>query len=237
MKRNILFTSFLAFVLISGCTQAVAVPTQSADMPQPSPTVLLPTATSEAAMPTATSEALIPAEWMTYTSPVCEYTISYPPKMGVSEQTRYSHTFQFMLANPDEGARNFLYVSEITPEIEEMVNAGTYDSGVYNYDTVATANLQSMQVGESKSAHANLETGFTYQRLPDTMIGDQNAQTYENVQPWEFPPGTKEIRYYASLNGCTYLIGGYMDTTGSNLPGTITEDLFHQIIATIRYPK
>jgi len=59
------------------------------------------------------------------------------------------------------------------------------------------------------------------------------AQKYENVQPWEFPSGTKEVRYYLSLNGCTYQIGGYLDTIQTNQPGAITEDLFNQIVATI----
>jgi hypothetical protein len=57
---------------------------------------------------------------------------------------------------------------------------------------------------------------------------------YANTQPWEFPAGTKEIRYYLKANGCTYLIGGYVDTTGSNQPGAINEELFNQVIATFR---
>jgi len=75
---------------------------------------------------------------------------------------------------------------------------------------------------------------FTYTRLPDTVINNYAAQTYENTQPWEFPAGTKEIRYYLKANGCTYLIGGYVDTTGSNQPGAINEELFNQVIATFQ---
>jgi len=78
-----------------------------------------------------------------------------------------------------------------------------------------------------------MESGFTYQRLPDATLGGVTVTAYENAQPWEFPSGTKEIRYYAILNECTYLIGGYMDTSGSDLPGAITEDLFQQIMATV----
>jgi hypothetical protein len=93
-----------------------------------------------------------------------------------------------------------------------------------------------MQVGESGSLHANvsLAEGFTYTRLPDATLGDQAVKTYENAQPWEFPPGTKEIRYYVQANGCTYLIGGYMITAGSDQAGTINEELFDQIITTFR---
>jgi hypothetical protein len=79
-----------------------------------------------------------------------------------------------------------------------------------------------------------VESGFTYQRQSDTLISGYTAQTYENIQPWEFPGGTKEIRYYLSLNGCMYLIGSYLDTTQSNQAGAITEELFNQIVATIQ---
>jgi len=221
------FHILLWILLTSGCSQATSLPPASATELQAAPTTPLPT---------ATSEALMPAGWVTHTSQQCEYAISYPSEIEVTDQNPYSQTFGFKLANPDEGARNFLYVSVIAPEIQNMVKAGIYNHDVYNYDPVETDILLNMQVGESKSLREdlNVESGFTYLRQPDTMISDHPAQTYENVQPWEFPGGTKEIRYYSSLNGCIYLIGGYMDTTGSNQPGAITEELFHQIVATVQ---
>lgn len=208
-------------------TQPSAQPTLSATEPQ---------AESTTPLPTATSEALIPDGWVTHTSQQCEYAISYPAEIQVTDDYPYSQIFGFKLANPDEGARNFIYVSVVTPEIQSMVKEGVYNNEVYNYDPAAAEILQNMQVGESKPVHEipNVESGFTYQRTPDTLISGHAAQTYENVQPWEFPGGTKEIRYYLSLNGCTYLIGGYMDTTQSNQPGAITEELVNQIVATIQ---
>jgi hypothetical protein len=93
-----------------------------------------------------------------------------------------------------------------------------------------------MQVGESQPLHDNqdLAAWFTYERLPDEMIDGNIALTYENQQPWEFPTGTKEVRYFVSIDECTYLIGGYLNNTGSAQPGAISEDLFHQIISTIQ---
>lgn len=245
MKLTKLFYIIFGIFLISGCNQATSLTPSSVTKPQPTPTTLQSTATSEvlqsiatseAPLSIATSEALIPAGWATHTSQQCEYAISFPPEMEVTDQNPYSQTLMFKLANPEEGARNFIYVSVIAPEIQNMVKAGIYNNDVYNYDPAEADVLLNMQVGESKSSREvpNVESGFTYQRQPDTMIGDHAAQTYENLQPWEFPGGTKEIRYYMSLNGCTYLIGGYMDTTGLNQPGAITEDLFHQIIATVQ---
>jgi hypothetical protein len=93
-----------------------------------------------------------------------------------------------------------------------------------------------MQVGESRSLRedTNLAPSFAYTRLPDTALGGQAAQTYENTQPWEFPQGTREIRYYLQGNNCTYLIGGYLVTVDSGQTGAIDQALFDQIIATFR---
>jgi hypothetical protein len=59
-------------------------------------------------------------------------------------------------------------------------------------------------------------------------------QAVENTQSWELPTGTKEIRYYLQANGCTYLIGGYLDATDANQSGAINEELFNQVMATFR---
>lgn len=169
--------------------------------------------------------------WVTNTSQRCNYSISYPPEMQVTDENAYSRTFGFKLDNPGGVARNFIYVSAIVPE-NRSLEAGS----IYNYDPAEADILLGLQVGESKPSRdvANVVQWFTYQRLPDTPIGGHVAQTYENTQPWEFPDGTKEIRHYLSLNECTYLIGAYLDTAGSNQPGTISEELFNQIVATIR---
>jgi hypothetical protein len=190
------------------------------------------------AVPVQTGQAPVPAKWLTYTSASqqCKYMISYLPETQVTEQTPYSQTFAYKLTDSDAGARNFIYMSVVTPEIQNMVKDGLYNHDVYNYDPVATETLLNMQIGESKSVHQapSMEVGFTFERKPDTQISSYTAQTYENLQPWEFPGGTKEIRYYLSLDGCTYLIGGFVDTTESNQPGAITESLFQQMIATVQ---
>jgi hypothetical protein len=239
MKRIGLFYLVLGLFLISGCNQTSALPTPGATKPPATPTT--PSATESQAAPTTplstvTSEVLIPAGWATHNSRQCEYAISYPAEMQVTDQNPYSQTFGFKLANPDEGARNFIYVSVIPPEIQNMVKAGVYSNDVYNYDPAVAEILLNVQVGESKAVREfpNVEAGFTYLRKSDTSISGHTAQTYENVQPWEFPGGTKEIRYYLTLNKCTYLIGGYLDTTQSSQPGAITEELFNQIVATIQ---
>jgi hypothetical protein len=189
-----------------------------------------PTSTSPPS-PTATGEALIPQGWMTYTNQNCEYVISHPADMQTSDEGTYSRTIGFELTNPDDAPRNFVYVSVINQEVQEMEG-----EVIYNYDPAEADILLNLQVGEIKTSRdiPQVSQWFSYQRLPDTEIDGYAAKTYENIQPWEFPEGTKEIRYYLSVDGCTYQIGGYLDTTQSNQPGAITETLFNQIVATIR---
>lgn len=144
-----------------------------------------------------------------------------------------SWTLAIKLTNPDAGARNFIYVSAIPKDFQS-------DGGhIYNYNTPESKILLNMQVGENKSMRQDVTTAkwFTYSRKPDTTIGGQVAKMYENTEPWEFPKGTKEIRYYLQADEFTYLIGGYMDSTSSKQPGVITEALFNQIVSTFRLSK
>ena len=190
------------------------------------------------AVPAENSQTPVPTAWVTYNnaSQQCGYEISYPSEIQVTEQTPYSQTFGFKLPDSDAGIPNFIYMSVVTPEIQKMIEDGTYNHDVYNYDPAAIEILVNMQTGESKSVHPApaMETGFTYERKLDTQISGHIAQTYENIHPWEFPAGTKEIRYYLPSDGCIYLIGGYVATTQSNQPGAITEELFNQIVTTIQ---
>jgi hypothetical protein len=222
----------LLLTVIVGCgpvsTQPSGQPTSGPTEPQAAPTTPIAT---------ATSEALLPAGWVAHSSSqTCGYAISYPSEIQVTDEGAYSQSFEFKQADPDEGARNFVYVSVIEPEIHRMIEQGAYDYEVYNYDPAVVEILLNMRVAESEvvSPVADMAPWFTYERKPDTPIGGHAAQTYENFQPWEFPSGTKEIRYYVSLNGCTYLIGGYPGTSNSDLPDAITEELFNQIVASIR---
>jgi hypothetical protein len=152
--------------------------------------------------------------------------------MQVSDQGPYSQIIGFTMADPEEGARNFVYVSVID---QEAPVADPHE--IYNYEPSEAEMLLNMQVGESKPVREVMDVAkrFTYQRLPDAQIGGHAGQSYENLQPWEFPDGTKELRTYLLLDGCTYLIGGYLDVADSNLPGAISEDLFGRIMATIRF--
>jgi hypothetical protein len=174
----------------------------------------------------------LPPGWETYTNQgQCGYSISHPSNMDGAGQDTYSWILSSTAAEPGGSVPNFVYISVI---LDDFQSGG--EEIIYNYDPVETQTLLNMQVGESRSLRDDptLADWFSYTRLPDEVLSNQTVQTYENPQPWEFPPGTKEIRYYLRANGCTYLIGGYMATVGSGQPGAIDEELFDQIIATFR---
>jgi len=179
------------------------------------------------------NDVVVPEGWLKVSRKVqsCEYSLNYPADMEFTDQGINSRFLGYKPADPDGMAWNFIYVSIISDELQ---TSGAEE--IYNYNPTAAGLLLELQIGESASIHGNAEvaSSFTYQRLPDRIISEQIAQAYENVQPWEFPTGTKEIRYYVSVSGCTYQIGGYLDTTQSNESGTIAEDLFNKIIDSIR---
>ena len=213
----------LLFGGVAGCAQ---VGTQPVDPAAPTPAV------SSMPSPTAPVEATLPSGWERYASQgQCGYAISHPSDMDGSSQGTYSWILNYSGTEPSGVVPNFVYVSVI-PDDFQSGEAGV----IYNYDPAEAETLLNMQVGESRSLRddPNIAPSFTYTRLPDTTLGNQTAQTYENTQPWEFPAGAKEIRYYLQANGCTYLIGGYVDTARSNQPGAINEELFDQVIATFR---
>jgi hypothetical protein len=186
--------------------------------------------------PTAAVVATVPSGWETYTNDgQCGYTISHPANMEMDSESdgTYSWILRHAITEPTGIDPNFVFVSVIPGDFQDGPGV------IYNYDPVATENLLSMQVGESRSMYddpnlVDMAPWFTYTRLPDTTLNNQTAQTYENTQPWEFPLGTKEIRYYLQTNGCTYLIGGYMATVGSGEPRAISQELFEEIIATFQ---
>jgi hypothetical protein len=173
----------------------------------------------------------MPSDWQTDTpQQQCGFTISHPTEMQGASQDSYSWLITTSTTDPDQAARNFVYVTAIPNDFQSGTELA------YNYDPAAVDLLMNIQVGEAKPVHASPDMAqwFTFTRRPDVMIGDQMAQAYENTQPWEFPAGTKEIRYYLKANDCTYQIGGYLDTTSSTQPGAISEDLFNQIVATFQ---
>jgi hypothetical protein len=187
-------------------------------------------APASTALPTPT----LPAGWETYTNQEhCVYAISHPSDMHGASQDTYSWILSPTAADPSGPVPNFIYISVI-PDNFSQSDGG--DEIIYNYNPNETQTLLNLQVGESRSLREDptLADWFMYTRLPNRTLSNQTAQTYENTQPWEFPLGTKEIRYYLKANGCTYLIGGYMATVGSGQLGAIDQELFDQIILTFR---
>lgn len=189
-----------------------------------------PPATQDPILPTPT----VAPGWERYTASAtqgqCGFVIDHPLDMEPASQGTYNWIIRSTAAEPSGPVPNFVYVSVIPDDVPGP------DEIIYNYDPAEAQTLLSLQVGESRSLREdpNLADWFRYTRLPDTTLSGLAARTYENLQPWEFPPGTKEIRYYLQANGCTYLIGGYLSTVGSGQMGAIDQELFEQVAATFR---
>jgi hypothetical protein len=191
-----------------------------------------PQATPPTVLPTPT----VPPGWETYSEDPdgkCGFALDHPSDMKADSQGTHSWILNRTTADPGGPVPNFIYISVIPDDFHS-----TEPGAIYNYDPGETQTLMSMQVGESRSLRddPNLAPSFTYTRLPDATLADQAAQAYENTQPWEFPPSTKEIRYYVRAQGCTFLVGGYLSTVGTGQPGAIGEDLFGQIVSSFRLP-
>ena len=209
-KTQVITSLMILSILLGGVVGCVA---------QETPATILPTPT-------------LPPGWETYSNQgQCGYAIDHPSDMDGIPQGTYNWILNFTTTEPSGPVPNFLYISVIPDDFQS-----SEPGALYNYDSAETQTLLNLQVGESRSLRNDptLADWFTYTRLPDRTLSSQTAQTYENTQPWEFPPGTKEIRYYLKGNGCTYLIGGYLATVGSGQPGAINEELLDQIIATFR---
>ena len=194
----------LLFAVVAGCAPATTQPvnqatptllieaTQPVDQATPTPLI---EATQPVALttPTLPVEATLPSGWGTYTNQgQCGFAISHPANMEMDGESNgtYSWILRHTITEPTGIDPNFVFVSVIP---------GDFQGGpgvIYNYDPATTETLLSMQVGESKLLYddpnlANFAPWYTYTRLPDTTLSNQTAQTYENIQPGEFPLGKK----------------------------------------------
>jgi hypothetical protein len=210
----------------------VATNTACAPAPAAAPTMLAtePVPTAETSIPTQTTmpEPVLPAGWQTYPNQeLCGYSISHPAELQGASQDVHSWLLSPVQSDPAGTVRNFIFVSVIPDDFQ----GGEI---IYNYDPAEAETLRNLQVGQSAPVRdlPDMAQWFTYTRLPDVTLNNQTVQAYENTAPWEFPAGTREVRYYLQSNGCTYLIGGYLDATGSNPAGSINQELFNQIVAT-----
>jgi hypothetical protein len=217
----------LIFGGIVGCAPAATQPVEPTTAP---PAVEVTQPIDPTTTPPAV-EATQPSGWETHTNPgPCGYVISHPADMQGASQNTYSWILNYRTKDPSGPFPNFIYVSVIPADFQ----AGPGE--IYNYDLADTQTLLSLPVGESKSLREdpNMAPSFTYTRLADTTLGNSAAQLYENTQPWEFPAGTKEIRYYLQGNGCTYLVGGYTATAGAGEPGALSQERFDEVMATFQ---
>ncbi|MCB0076672.1 MAG: hypothetical protein KDD73_04560 [Anaerolineales bacterium] len=98
-----------------------------------------------------------------------------------------------------------------------------------------TDRLLAIDIGESLSLSGGDEAAFfTYTRQPDLTINGMNATVYRNATPWEFPQGTRELRYYIESDDLRFIIGGTLSEGGTPRDGPISHTLFEEVAATFQ---
>ena len=96
-----------------------------------------------------------------------------------------------------------------------------------------------LEIVDTRSLRENfndpgLDKSFSYTRSPDIKVGELTTKAYVNNNPWEFPQGVKEYRYFVEKDNFTYMIGGYIE--GKNFPVYyISEQEFDQILSTFKF--
>lgn len=164
------------------------------------------------------------ANWKTYTNNQYGFSISFPSDFEINKQAdNQSFIIERILNRPGKNS-NFLYITIITTGQNMIKN------NIYAYDPKETNILLDMQIGVSKSIRPKdlLSKFWTYRRIQDVSIDGLQARSFENNNPWEFPPGTIERKMYLTKGNMMYIIGFLY---GKDL----SENFFNQILSTFKF--
>lgn len=173
-----------------------------------------------------------PSDWKTYSDQNLDFSISFPPEFETVPNGENSLLVVKKVDEKGAGPANFIYIS-VVPK-----GSQTQEGQIYNYNKDHIDSLMTMQVSEKKilgGEDIGLSKYITFKRHPDNLISGNYAKVFTNSNPWEFPAGTKEYRYIVAQENVTYLIGGYLTTTDDH-SYSISEELFDQILSTVKLP-
>jgi hypothetical protein len=168
--------------------------------------------------------------WETYTNARWSYSIGFPPGMEAREQSSNSWMAAYPTSASSQAPSNLVYVlvapPNYPPERDLIGSFGPPQAGM----------LLNLAIGDgiSINGQGEMADGLIFTRLPETTLAGFPAAAFENNQPWQYPQGTKEIRYLLKLNDVLYVVGGFINATGADQPGTISQSLFDQIISTFQ---
>lgn len=158
-------------------------------------------------IPTDMQDNNTPDNWKTYIHESLGYSISYPDAYSVESNGDYSILILKTDKQPGFGPANFIYVSVVPPD------QSTNEGEIYNFNHVQYNKLQKLGIGEkvalADTNQPDLNAWFTYTRVDDSEIDGHPAERFENTKPWEFPPGTTEVRFIFESDGYIYLMGYY----------------------------
>jgi len=170
----------------------------------------------------------IPEGWKEYRNTDMKIKLYYPPKLSIENQNRYSFLLLDNSSQGQVGNTNFLYFSYI-PIFNAALSSEIYNA---NYDQLLK--LLDINTGESVNISGvdDFVDWYTYTRLEDQKLDDKSFWVYENLNPWEFPGGTNEIRLIARDGNTVYLIGAYYSDESD-----LNKELILKIFSTLNFLK
>ncbi len=190
---------------------------------------------NSSALPTPTNAPASPLIQITgtqYINPTFGYSLTIPENLVATNNGANTILIGPKEAVAGPGPANFIYISVYT---------GVEEPGeVYNFFPNDYELLMKLNSGESVSladATSGQDEWFTYTRVDDTMLNDEQVRRFENYKPWEFPAGTTETRMMFENGNHIYVVGYYTGGDSVAEAGRLDPRIAYSILQTLRLNK
>jgi len=164
-----------------------------------------------------------------YTNPNFGYSLTIPENLVPTKNGANNILIGPKKAVAGPGPANFIYISVYT---------GVEQPGeVYNFYPENYELLKALEIGEGISlAPPDQAESFTYTRVADVMIANQQVRSFENYKPWEFPVGTTETRMMFENGNQIYILGYYTGGDGVAAEGVLDDQTALSILQSLSLP-
>lgn len=145
------------------------------------------------------------ANWKTYTNTKYGFSIKYPPNLEGSDKKGNDNfnNFNVICDSPCGVSFPSLYVSVMTGQTYNGMSTELINS---------FSNLEILGSIETRKSPYP-ENYWTFKRIPNLQVANQNALTVENDNVWEGEKGMKDIRVFIKNNGIYFELGTYYKTS------------------------
>lgn len=171
-------------------------------------------------------EASVPSPekmgWIRYTDPNNKYYLDYPKTFSAVDEGDNKVMFEKRIVTVPHGVDDYIFIQKgasLQWTLEEIEA------------------LKKMEVGKNAVIRSKdnpfPSKFFTFERLPDSSLGDKKIKSFISKSVWEFPEGTILYTYiYEGAND--YIFGGLTDESVEN-KDNISMKEFKDIISTIHF--